>query len=155
MLAALMVQGLEEGISQLAKGMEPGFFTSDYDITPCVWNFPIDIAFKSTNVFVTVYGFDFWGRDVVRGYGSLRLPLAPGRYTEYVSLFTPVTTTPFNGLYGWLTGRLPEFLDPKFAAKEEGREMTRVASNGTAKVSFTIITKDMDSCGYIADLKNK
>ena len=30
-------------------------------------------------ILVTVYGFDFWGRDVVRGYGSLRIPIASGR----------------------------------------------------------------------------
>jgi B9 domain-containing protein 1 len=46
---------------------------------------------------------------------------------------------------------LPEFLDAKFAAKEEGREMTRVASNGSVKISFTVITKDMDGCGYISE----
>ena len=38
---------MEEGISQLAKGAESGFFTSNNDVNPCVWNFPIDIAFKS------------------------------------------------------------------------------------------------------------
>jgi hypothetical protein len=45
---------LEEGISQLAKGAESGFFTSNNDVNPCVWNFPIDIAFKSTNVYGTL-----------------------------------------------------------------------------------------------------
>jgi B9 domain-containing protein 1 len=59
---------------------------------------------------------------VVRGYGSLRLPTTPGKYTEYVPLFTPVATSPFYQFYGWVMGRLPEFIDPKFAAKEEGRE---------------------------------
>ena len=54
------------------------------DIRPCVWNFPIDVAFKSTNVsgwptiILSVYGFDFLGRDVIRGYGSLLLPTVPG-----------------------------------------------------------------------------
>lgn len=29
---------------------------------------------------VTAYGFDVFGNDVVRGYGVLHLPLAPGKY---------------------------------------------------------------------------
>jgi B9 domain-containing protein 1 len=33
-----------------------------------------------------------------------------------------VATSPFYQFYGWVMGRLPEFIDPKFAAKEEGRE---------------------------------
>lgn len=28
---------------------------------------------------VTAYGFDVFGNDVVRGYGVLHLPLAPGK----------------------------------------------------------------------------
>jgi B9 domain-containing protein 1 len=72
------------------------------------------------------------------------------RYTEYIPLFAPTTTTPFNSFYGWLTGRMPEFLDSKFAAKQEGREMTRVCSNGSVKVSFSVITKELENCGYIS-----
>jgi B9 domain-containing protein 1 len=90
-----ILTGLEQGISQLSKSQDPGFFSNTLDLNPCIWNFPIDVAFKSTNVFgwptilVTVYGFDFFGRDVtlyifdfqvVRGYGSLKLPMATGRY---------------------------------------------------------------------------
>lgn len=72
------------------------------------------------------------------------------RYTEYISLFAPTTTTPFNNFYGWITGRLPEFIDPKFAAREEGRDMTRVVSNGSVKITVSVITKEMEQCGYIS-----
>lgn len=74
-----------------------------------VWNFPLDIAFKATNAYggyyyyiivywrisffllnlfnntgwpqmvVSVYGMDAFGRDVIRGYGSIRLPRTPGQ----------------------------------------------------------------------------
>jgi B9 domain-containing protein 1 len=43
-------------------------------------------------------------------------------YTEYIPLFAPVATTPFYSVWGWIVGRLPEFLDSKFASKEQGRE---------------------------------
>ncbi len=64
-----------------------------------VWNFPLDVAYRTSNVFgwpqivVCVYGADFWGRDVVKGYGSVRLPACIGRCvvhqgTAFVVLFT-------------------------------------------------------------------
>ncbi|KAJ2998506.1 B9 domain-containing protein 1 [Globomyces sp. JEL0801] len=89
-----LISGIDEGITQLARSGESGTFTAVADVKPCVWNFPIDIAFKSTNVYgiiqliddlgwpsilITVYGFDFLGRDVLRGYGSIRIPSTAGR----------------------------------------------------------------------------
>lgn len=50
-----------------------------------VWNFPIDVTYKSTNVFgwpqlvVHVFGLDPLGRDVIKGYGAAHLPTCPGR----------------------------------------------------------------------------
>jgi B9 domain-containing protein 1 len=50
-----------------------------------VWNFPLDITYRSTNAFgwpqlvVSVYGVDALGRDVIQGYGSMHLPTCAGR----------------------------------------------------------------------------
>lgn len=50
-----------------------------------VWNFPIDITYKTTNAFgwpqlvVSVYGLDTLGRDVIKGYGCMHLPTCAGR----------------------------------------------------------------------------
>jgi B9 domain-containing protein 1 len=79
-----LLSGFEQGISQLSSPIQSSNFTFK-DVNPCVWNFPIDVAFKSTNVYgwpsllVTVYGYDFLGRDVVRGYGSIKVPTVPGQ----------------------------------------------------------------------------
>ncbi|KAL1448201.1 hypothetical protein MTO96_044124 [Rhipicephalus appendiculatus] len=48
----------------------------------------------------------------------------------------------------WLTGRRPEFVDPKVVARGEGREVTRTTSNGKVNVTFNIVTKDMKKFGY-------
>ena len=51
-----------------------------------MWNFPLNITFKSTSphgwpqLVVAVYGPDILGNDVVRGYGAVHAPLAPGRH---------------------------------------------------------------------------
>ncbi|XP_061201711.1 B9 domain-containing protein 1 isoform X2 [Neopsephotus bourkii] len=118
--------GLEEGISQITS-------TSDVSPTTLVWNFPIDITFKSTNpsgwpqIVVSVYGPDFFGHDVVRGYGAVHVPFTPG---------------------SWFTGRRPEFTDPRVVAQGEGREVTRVRSQGFVTISFNVVTKDMKKLGY-------
>lgn len=49
-----------------------------------VWNYPFEVIFRSTNpngwpqLIITVYGLDFIGRSVIKGYGSLHLPTEPG-----------------------------------------------------------------------------
>nr|XP_016853375.1 PREDICTED: B9 domain-containing protein 1 isoform X2 [Anolis carolinensis] len=118
--------GLEEGISQITSKNRDG----SQDL---VWNFPIEITFKSTNPFgwpqivISVYGPDIFGNDVVRGYGAVHVPFTPGN---------------------WLTGRRPEFTDPKVVAQGEGREVTRVRSQGFVTLTFNIVTKDMKKLGY-------
>eukprot|EP00753_Platysulcus_tardus_P000247 PLAT10146.2.p1 GENE.PLAT10146.2~~PLAT10146.2.p1 ORF type:complete len:158 (+),score=27.15 PLAT10146.2:34-474(+) len=93
----------ETGISQTAKK------TSSTDAT-VVWNFPIEVAFQSTNPFgwprivVTVYSVDGVGRDVVQGYGTLHVPVYPGSYTKYVELFAPQSSSLLEQLLGWLAG---------------------------------------------------
>jgi len=51
-----------------------------------VWNFPLDVTFKSTNAFgwpqlvLSVFEVDRLGRDIIKGYGSIHLPIAAGRF---------------------------------------------------------------------------
>ena len=81
-----------------------------------MWNFPIDITFKSTNVFgwpriaISVNGIDFLGRDVVLGYGSVLVPLSAGQHTIDVDMYTPLATSSFNQAVSWLMGNPPEVL---------------------------------------------
>jgi len=156
-----VISGVEEGITQLGKASTSISFSAsnstNKDVPPgrvCVWNFPLEIAFKSTNAYgwpqivFNVYGLDSFGRDVIRGYGSLRLPLSSGQYEKFVPTFIPIASVPLNGFIAVLAGRLPEFLDSRFVVKNEGREVTRVKSQGTVKVKLNIITKDLENFGY-------
>ncbi|XP_072452953.1 B9 domain-containing protein 1 isoform X2 [Notamacropus eugenii] len=118
--------GLEEGISQITSKSQDIHRT-------LVWNFPIDITFKSTNpygwpqIVISVYGPDIFGNDVVRGYGAVHVPFVPGR---------------------WFMGRRPEYTDPKIVAQGEGREVTRVRSQGFVTLLLNVVTKDMKKLGY-------
>jgi len=144
-----MLEGQREGISQISR-------KASGQNKRVVWNFPIDVSFKSTNAFgwpqlvVTVAGMDSFGREVIRGYGCVHLPLSPGRYTKYIRLFRPMSSTPLNSFLSSLPmfGTPPEFVNSQFVADAEGREAVRVTSDGIVKAQFNIITKDMAKFGY-------
>ncbi|TSK31315.1 B9 domain-containing protein 1 [Bagarius yarrelli] len=85
------------------------------------------LSVRGPQVVVSVYGPDTFGNDVVRGYGAVHVPFTPGN---------------------WLMGRRPEFTDPKVVAQGEGREVTRVRSQGFLTIQFNIVTKDMKKLGY-------
>ena len=63
-------------------------------------------------------------------------------------MFVPESTSGLQALAGWVLGRRPEFVDPRVVARGEGRDVTRVRSQGHVTVVFNIITKDMAKLGY-------
>ncbi|CAL4064951.1 unnamed protein product, partial [Meganyctiphanes norvegica] len=141
------VSGLSEGFSQFTQ-------RSEDERQVYVWNFPLDITYKSTNPFgwpqliLTVFGKDVFGNDVVRGYTCCHLPLTPGYHTRRLSTFVPESASTIQKLMAWLTGRRPEFVDPKIITRGQGREVTRVRSQGEIVVNFNVMLKDMSTLGY-------
>ena len=143
-----MVHGVPIGISQIARRQNGGI-----DDT-IVWNFPIDFALRSTNAFgwprisIAVYGLDFWGRDVVRGYGSLIVPTSPGTYIESVCTYRPISGSCCHQFLNWINGSLPEFYETKFTAGGEGRAVTQVKAEGSVRIALSISIKDMNRFGF-------
>eukprot|EP00879_Flechtneria_rotunda_P033352 GHRR01036931.1.p1 GENE.GHRR01036931.1~~GHRR01036931.1.p1 ORF type:complete len:167 (+),score=40.28 GHRR01036931.1:428-928(+) len=119
-----------------------------------VWNFPLDVTYKSTNPFgwpqlvVSIYGVDALGRDIIQGYGSIHIPTCAGRYNLRIRLYRPRSASLLQSFSSWLTGMPPEFSDPKFPSYGEGREVTRVVSSGHVNVQVNVLTKDMATFGY-------
>ena len=142
-----VVQGLEWGVSQLSMKGTNGDNT-------IVWNFPVDITFKSSNahgwpkVVVSIYGLDGMGRDVIRGYAAMHIPTVPGTYTRYLNAFTPTSSSTLQDFIAWLTGNRPEFFNAKFVAEGDGRELTRVKSSGVIKVKINVMTRGMEAFGF-------
>ncbi|XP_004716836.1 B9 domain-containing protein 1 isoform X2 [Echinops telfairi] len=139
--------GLEEGISQITS-------KSQDTRQLLTWNFPIDVTFKSTNpsgwpqIVLSVYGPDLFGNDVVRGYGVVHIPFSPGRHKRTIPMFVPESTSKVQKFTSWFMGRRPEYTDPKVVAQGEGREVTRVRSQGFITLLFNVVTKDMKKLGY-------
>ncbi|NWW30032.1 B9D1 protein, partial [Panurus biarmicus] len=90
-------------------------------------------------IVLSVYGPDFFGHDVVRGYGAVHVPFVPGRHKRTIAMFVPESTSRLQQLTSWFTGRRPEFTDPKVVAQGEGREVTRVRSQGFVTISFNVM----------------
>ena len=144
----VVVNGLETGLSQSAV-LNPSRPNQNL-----IWNFPLDISFKATNPFgwpclaVSIYGVDFLGRDVVRGYGSVMVPITPGEHTLSLQCYAPMASSWFNQWTAWIWGNPPEFYDPRIVAMPEGREVTRVQSTGTVNFKLNVTTRGMEQYGY-------
>lgn len=143
-----VVHGVEHGISQIARR------GSGQDSQVFIWNYPVDITFRSSNVFgwpqivISVYGINFMGKDVIKGYGCIHLPVVPGSHTVYVRLYVPASSSWCNRLTSWITGNPPEFFDAKFVSQGKGREVTRVHSNGVVKLTLNVSTRNMNKWGF-------
>lgn len=149
-----IVHGVSMGLSQVGRQGVMNPIDEDWG-NEIVWNFPIEISFQSTNPYgwprlvISIYGFDFMGRDVVRGYASLLLPVSPGRCTKYLKTYRPVSGSWFVQAVNWLLGTNPEYYDSKMVARGGGRAVTRVVSSDrTVKVNLTVTVKDFSTFGY-------
>ena len=70
-------------------------------------------------------------------------------------MFVPESTSLLQKFTSWLLGTRPEFVDPKFVAQSDGREVTRVRSQGSVSISCNIMSKDLAKAGYAVNSLQK
>ncbi len=140
--------GLSDGLSQCARRREGSI---DHMV---VWNFPVDATFRSTSpygwpqIVLRVFEMNSYGKEQVRGYGAVHVPLVPGSHTAKVAMFVPESSSLIQRFTGYLMGSKPHYVDPRVVASGEGRDVTRVTSMGYVTVEFNVITKDLKRLGY-------
>ena len=80
------------------------------------------------------------------------MPLSTTINVPYVTLkipvFVPESASIVQRIAGWVMGRRPEFVDPRVVASGEGRDVTRVTSQGFVTVQLSVVTKDLKRLGY-------
>ena len=76
------------------------------------------------------------------------MPIVPGSHNAKMPMFVPQSSSLIQRIAGWALGRRPEFVDARVVASGEGREVTRVRSQGWVEVMFNVITKDLKRLGY-------
>ncbi|CEF61208.1 B9 domain family-containing protein [Strongyloides ratti] len=114
----------------------------------------IEGTFSSTNPYkwpqliLSCYGPDFFGNDIILGYGAVYVPTTPGITEVSVPMFVPKASSGINKLIGLFTGRRAEFIDSRVVGSAEGRDVTRVTTQGIINVKFNVIIKDLKKCGY-------
>ncbi|XP_012271874.1 B9 domain-containing protein 1 [Orussus abietinus] len=142
-----VVAGIEEGLTQMS-------ITGSDVRRLAVWNFPLDVTFKSTNphgwpqLILSTYGLDLFGHDVVRGYGVCHVPLTAGRHRKTVAVYVPESSSSLQQFAAWLTGRRPELIDMDILASGNGRELARMKVQGSVEVVFNVVFKDLFKLGY-------
>eukprot|EP00033_Pygsuia_biforma_P004373 GCRY01004793.1.p1 GENE.GCRY01004793.1~~GCRY01004793.1.p1 ORF type:complete len:204 (+),score=22.89 GCRY01004793.1:197-808(+) len=142
-----VIHGIERGTSQVSH------VSSSID-SMFIFNFPIEISFKSTNVYgwpqlvVALYNVDARGNDIIRGYGSCHIPTTLGRSVCTLRLFRPDSSSLFQRITAWATGVRPEFVDAFHPARSTGRDVTRTRSEGVLHVSLDLTTKYIEQLGY-------
>ncbi|CAD5228328.1 unnamed protein product [Bursaphelenchus okinawaensis] len=140
------ISGVEEGLS---PSCEKGQQTQHISI-----NTPIEATFSSTNPFkwpqliISCYGHDMFGNDVIRGYGATFIPTAPGRTQRSIAIFVPQASTTTQRIMSFFTGRRAEFVDSRIVSMSQGREITRVSTQGLITVTFNVVLKDVKKYGY-------
>ncbi|KAF5402598.1 B9 protein domain 1 [Latimeria chalumnae] [Paragonimus heterotremus] len=155
----MYIAGIPEGMTQTSlRGQD---VNQDH-----VFNFPIDISWKSSNPFgwpqiiVHAYGVDVFGKDVIRGYGAVHIPMESGKHSRRIAMFVPQSSSKLMQLNAWFTGRRPEFVSPKVIASGDGREVTKVQTQGFVDLAFNVATKNLRNLGYVvgrnrSDLTNE
>ncbi|XP_047348692.1 B9 domain-containing protein 1 isoform X1 [Vespa velutina] len=142
-----VVAGIEEGLTQMCK-------RSNDPRNVIVWNFPLEITFKSTNphgwpqLIMSIYGLDMFDHDVIEGYGVCHLPLITGHHEKKVSIYVPQSSSTLQQFAAWLTGKRPELIDPAILASGSGRELTRMKVQGHVILTFNVVLKDFLKLGY-------
>ncbi|XP_074596781.1 uncharacterized protein LOC141851881 isoform X1 [Brevipalpus obovatus] len=100
---------------------------------------------------VSVYESDFFGNDVVHGYGAAHVTSISGHHERQIAAFVPKSSSLLNAFQTWFTGKRAEFLDSRIVAQGNDRSIVRVSTQGMVKVEMDIILKDFHKHGY----KNK
>lgn len=72
-------------------------------------------------IVVSVYGFDFFGRDVLIGTGCVHVPIGPGSFERIIPIFKPKSSSFFQKVVCFFSGAYPEFVDKNFAALTQPR----------------------------------
>lgn len=136
--------GMASGLTQIAHSRN----------NKVIWNFPVEFVLRSTNahgwprICFAIYGHDYFGRDVVQGYGSVLIPTSSGRHAMYIEIFRPLSGNKCHAVLNWLRGVCPEYYETSYSASGEGRGITKTQSMGEVKIVINTAVQDLAKCGF-------
>merc|ERR550517_437118 len=92
---------------------------------------------------------NYRGNDVVSGYCNILVPTQPGRHEIITEAYAPRSSSMWQELVNLVSGKTPEYINPEFITRSEGREVTRVRSSGIkVKIIFNVCIKELEEFGF-------
>ncbi|XP_061395887.1 B9 domain-containing protein 1 [Musca vetustissima] len=137
------VSGSKEGITQYASNRNGNF--ND----PIVFNMPIELTYRSTNVFgwpqiiVCLYGKTRWGIETSLGYSRLHVPIFGSECNQRIKspILRPLCSNTLADITSWITGRNPELKDPKILLDNTKNKGLSMESYGEIEFVLSVITR--------------
>ncbi|XP_005191570.1 B9 domain-containing protein 1 [Musca domestica] len=138
-----LVSGSKDGITQYASNRNGNF--ND----PIVFNMPIELTYRSTNVFgwpqiiVCLYGKTRWGIETSLGYSRLHVPMFGSESNQRIKapILKPLCSNTLAELTSWVTGRNPELKDPKILLDNTKSKGLLMESYGEIEFVLSVVTR--------------
>ncbi|GAB0095734.1 B9 domain-containing protein 1 [Sergentomyia squamirostris] len=141
-----LVSGSRTGVTQNSSTSRKRFHT-------VALNMPLEFTYKSTNPFgwpqivVSLWGMNFWGNEVCRGYCRFHIPL-PQRNVRSSVLAPIITPKPMDfcsQFIGWFTDWSPELRDSSVLAHGNRSKGIHTQSYGHLEASFDVLTRGSEA----------
>jgi B9 domain-containing protein 1 len=82
-------------------------------------------------------GRDFSGKEIVKAYGSVHVPIQPGVHDKTMRMFAPLENNRFYEFFGIFKEGSGVHIDqPELIANAVGRDVSRVKAGGKLKISM-------------------
>lgn len=128
-------------------------------ICEIIWNVPFACTFSSTNpagwprMVITLLVEDWFGRDVIGGYGCVTVPCQPGRHVREIRLCAPSFSSTWLRLINYILGKRPTLTNSFHFLTEpqlDEREHVITAQTGACvKINFNIALLNTDKFNFL------
>ena len=95
-----------------------------------------------------LYGKDFLGRSVAKGYGNIHLPSSQGCHNRKVRLFETIPPSTTATCCAFLLGYINELKEPEKVLTEGDREYLQTRTLGTINIKVEVRRYNFDTHGY-------
>jgi B9 domain-containing protein 1 len=85
-----------------------------------------------------LYGRDFWGRSVAKGYGNMHLPVGAGDHVRKLRVFDTIAPTNTASCCAFMMGYMNELKQPERVLTEGGRELLQTKAIGEITIKVEV-----------------
>lgn len=94
-------------------------------------------------------GPDSLGKNIVKGYATCSIPVAPGQHNIECHIFRPIQPSYIGLFFGSQKKPANMEADEELIATGEGREVSSVENMGTMKITVQVSLKNFSKLGYV------